>query len=374
MEGAVTRVPYHEFMIRKTLLTAAVNATIACTAAAAEPTLTMLGMLELPDTVAGPDGAAVPLMGLSGITWLGDDTWAAVLDNNDRLVTFAIELTADGKPVRIDRITMKTIATRHDYEDIAPCPPTLEQRIARKLESRGQPAPGRCVLLCDEDTPAIRGLSIADGRLLGAVPLPEVAKKCRPNKGLESLAVEPDGRFIWTANEEALSPDGPQSARRSGTMIRLMAIPTPRDDTDQAAGADPHLAARQFAYQVDPPHEMVSMSDAMPLSGVAAIAALGGGRLLVLERSGGTGLPPFENRIYLVDTTGGEDVSTVESMIAAKPKPISKRLLWKDSLGCNVEGLAIGPEVKGGHAVVGIADNGHIGGKTPLAFFHYAPP
>ena len=341
----------------------------AAIAPAAEPTLTMVGMLDLPDTVAGPDGTSTPLMGVSGIAWLGDDRWAAILDNNDRMITFSIELNRKGKPLAIQRLAMQTISARHDYEDIAPCPPALERRIARRLENRGQPAPGRCLLVCDEDTPAIRGLALADGRLLGAVPLPEITKKCRPNKGLESLAVESDGSLIWTANEEALSTDGPESARRSGTMIRLMAIPTPQDGADQTAAAEPQAAGKQFAYQVDPPHEMVSISDAMPLSGVSAIVALGGGRLLVLERSGGTGLPPFENRIYLVDTTDGEDVSTVESLATAKPKPLSKRLLWKDSLGCNVEGLALGPEVAGGQSVVAIADNGHIGGKTPLAFF-----
>lgn len=30
------------------------------------------------------------LTGLSGITWLGDDEWAAVMDNSNRLITFSL--------------------------------------------------------------------------------------------------------------------------------------------------------------------------------------------------------------------------------------------------------------------------------------------
>jgi hypothetical protein len=337
-------------------------------APAAEPSLEALGMFEMPDTVAGPNDTKIPLVGLSGITWLGESTWAAVLDNSDLMITFTLDLSADGKPLGVSGIELKKIAARHDYEDIAPCPPALQKRISGRLEKRGLPAPGRCVLICDEDTPAIRGMAIADGRLLGAVPLPEIVKRCRPNKGLESLSVEPDGSRIWTANEEAFATDGPESGRSHGTVIRLIAIPTPRDSTTQAAADSTPPDAAQFAYQVDPPHEMVAIDGQMPLSGVSALAALGGGKLLVLERSGGVGLPPFENRIYLVDTAGGQDVSGVESLATTKAEPLKKKLLWKDSLGCNVEGLALGPDVKGGRAVVGIADNGHVGGKTPLVF------
>ena len=108
-----------------------------------------------------------------------------------------------------------------------------------------------------------------------------------------------------------------------------------------------------------------------PLSGVVAIVALGKGKLLVLERSGAPGLPPFENRIYLVDTTNAHDVTAIERDLATKTDTfLSKRLLWRDSLGCNLEGLALGPELKGGARVLAaIADNGGIGTPTRLVTF-----
>lgn len=341
--------------------------------AAAEPTAPktakVVGTLELPEKWTAENGATTPLLGFSGITWLGDDSWAAILDNNDRLVTFSIAIEEDGSPLAVQDLAITKLSVQHDYEDVAPCPPALQQRIARKLAKRGLPDPGRCLLVCDEDTPAIRGVALADGAVLGSVPLPEIMKECRTNKGLESLAIDPDGRRIWTANEEALTGDGPASSRQIGTIVRLCAIATP-DDAAAAAGERP-AADEQFAYEVDPPHEMLAASEIAPLSGVTAVVALGDGKLLVLERSGGIGVPPFESRIYFVDTSDAQDVSTVESLGSKRPKPvIQKRLLWKDSLGCNVEGIGLGPAVAtGGRTMVAIADNGHIGGPTKLFFF-----
>lgn len=339
----------------------------AAAEATAVPTVKMVGAINLPEKFA-VDGTAIPLVGFSGITWLGDDSWAAILDNNNRLATFTVARDEDGRPLGVENLALTTLSVRHDYEDVAPCPPTLQERIARKLAKRGLPDPGRCLLVCDEETPAIRGVALADGAVLGSVPLPEIVKKCRPNKGLESLAVDPDGRRIWTANEEALIADGSASSLRSGTIVRLFAIATPDDAAD--GGGEPAAGNAQFAYEVDPPHEMIAASDAAPLSGVSAVVALGDGKLLVLERSGGFGAPPFENRIYLVDTSRAEDVSAVEALGTKRPAAvIPKRLIWREALGCNVEGLALGPPVgKQGRTMVAIADNGHIGGPTKLFF------
>ena len=65
-----------------------------------------------------------------------------------------------------------------------------------------------------------------------------------------------------------------------------------------------------------------------------ALVALGAGRLLVLERSAGPGLPPFASRIHLVDVRDAADVSGVARDLAARPADlVPKRLLWEDTLG-----------------------------------------
>ena len=314
----------------------------------------MLGRLSFPDQAAGTTEKPLVITGLSGVVWLGDTAWAAAMDNSDQLVTFTLQLSAKGAPTDVANVQTTRLEARHDYEDLAVCPPGLAERITRRFTAKGRPDPGPC-----------RGAALADGRLVGLMPIPDVLKSRRPNRGLEALAVEPDGTCIWTANEEALTLDGPGPSTTTGTVVRLVAIPIPTADAAR------EKTSQQFAYPVDSPHEFVEFLKGEAFSGVVALVALGNGRLLVLERSAARGLPPLENRIYYVDTAGARDVTEVERDLAARPELfVKKRLLWKDALGCNLEGLALGPALPGGaHALVAIADNGGIGTPTQLVTF-----
>jgi hypothetical protein len=132
----------------------------------------------------------------------------------------------------------------------------------------------------------------------------------------------------------------------------------------------------QFAYRVDPPHRYVPVGSAAPLSGVVAIAARDDGRLLVLERSAAFGVPPFENRIYLADTAAALDVSLVQRDLAARQGgAVTKRLVWRGGLGCNLEGLAVGPDLPaGGTALVAIADGGERGVPGRIVAFRLTSP
>ena len=343
--------------------------------AAAEARVEMLGRMSFPDQAAGTEAKPLVITGLSGVAWLGDTAWAAAMDNSDRLVTFTLELSAKGAPTAVTDVQTVRLEARHDYEDLAVCPPELARRITRRFTAKGRPDPGPCLLLCEEDTPAIRGAALADGRLVGLMPIPDVLKSRRPNRGLEALTVEPDGSCIWTANEEALTLDGPAPSATTGTVVRLVAIPIPTAAgtaaTGTAAGAVADNNRRQVADRVDPPHEFVEFLKGESFSGVVALVALGNGRLLVLERSAARGLPPLENRIYYVDTAGAPDATGVERDLTARPELfVKKRLLWKDALGCNLEGLALGPALPGGaRSLVAIADNGGIGTPTQLVTF-----
>lgn len=333
-------------------------------AGAADLTLDMAGSLPFPAEAASADGAPTAVTGLSGLTRLTDDSWAAAMDNSDVVVTFTLRVSAQGEPTAITDAKALKLEAKHDYEDIAVCPPGLTKRIARRFTTRGRPDPGPCLLLCEEDTPAIRGAAIATGALVGMVPLPEPLLSPRPNRGLESLAVDPDGTWLFTANEEATASDGPGPRIGQGTVVRLCAIPVPG-----AAASD--AITKQFAYEVDPPHDFVSFGNQPPFSGLVALVALGGGRLLTLERSAGHGIPPLENRIYLVKTAGAKDVSTIERDLARhKDAFLDKRLLWRDSLGLNLEGLGMGPALADGHRLLAaIADNGGFGTPTQIVTF-----
>lgn len=327
------------------------------------PTVEYRGTLALPDRVPAADGTEVAITGLSGIAWLGADRYAAVMDNSDVLLQFRLSLARDGTPLAVSDLAVVRLGERHDYEDLAPCPAPLAGRIAAK---RGRSAQG-ILLLCEEDTPAIRAVA-ADGALLGVVPVPEILRSRRSNRGLEALAVDPDGRTAWTANEEALPGDGPAPTTEAGTVVRLTRIPLP-------TGAGPAGSATQFAYATDPPHPFVRVFSGESYAGVTALVALGAGRLLVLERSAGPGLPPFANRIELVDTAGATDIAGIDRDLASRAAVVGKRPLWQDSLGCNLEGLCLGPALAaGGRALVAIADNGGIGTPNQLVGLVLRPP
>lgn len=364
-------------MVRRlaAFLLACLLAPVCCQLAAAPadqapPRISLAGTLVLPDTAPGPDGRDLPITGLSGITWLGDDRYAAIMDNSDRLLLMRLSLTDSGRPERATDLEIRVLGTAFDYEDLAPCPEPLAERIARRRRGRGETVPARILLACEETTPAIRAIDQADGSLLGLVPIPEIMGTSRPNRGLESLAIAPDGGCIWTATEEAVPADGSGATGGGGTVARIARIAVP-----DAAGA---RRSAQFAYAVDPPHAFARVFAGHSLSGVVALVAIDEDRLLVLERSGGPGLPPFEKRIYLVDTAAGADVSDLAGGLAARADlRLPKTLLWRDTLGCNVEGLSLGPRLpRGGRALVAVADNGGLGTPNQIValVLHDAPP
>ena len=352
-------------------------------ASATDATVVFQGSIPLPDQAADADGTTVKITGLSGVAWLGDDRYVAVMDNSQHLLLFRLSLSQTGKPLAVDSLRIVTLSARHDYEDVVPCPPAVARGLRRdrqqadsaSMVDRDGREPEQFVLVCEEDTPAVRAFSLTDGGMVGALDLPENLSTRRPNRGLESLAIEPNGRSVWTANEEALPADGPPAAAGGGTVVRLTRLlfrgdgTVATDRTEPARGGDASAArAFQAAYRVDPVHAFVRVFAGQPLSGLAALVALGNGRLLALERSGAPGLPPFASRIYQIDAGEAVDVSAVAGDLATRQGvAVDKRLLWTDSLGINLEGLCLGPLLADGNrGLLAIADNGGIGTPNQL--------
>ena len=350
---------------------------------AAEQTVVFQGAIPLPDHAADADGTSVEITGLSGVAWLGDDRYVAVMDNSQYMLLFRLSLSQTGKPLGVESLRIVTLSMRHDYEDVVPCPMAVVRSLRRDrqqaaprgmADQEGQEAEP-FVLVCEEDTPAVRAFSLADGSMVGAVGLPENLLTRRPNRGLESLAIEPDDRFLWTANEEALPSDGPPTAAGGGTVVRLTRLPLEGDMVMAGKRSEPERlgetsapAVFQAAYRVDPVHSFVRVFAGEPLSGLVALVALGKGRLLALERSGAPGLPPFASRIYSINAGAAVDVSAVaEDLAARQGVTVEKRLLWTDSLGINLEGLCLGPLLADGNrGLIAIADNGGIGTPNQL--------
>lgn len=312
-----------------------------------------------------PDAGADPTLApeeLSGITWMEGDRYLAIGDAHAVVHpltialdhrTGAVQSATFGTPIPLRDASGSRIsepAMAEDREGIALLPERREIRIAN--EQTG----------LDKRWPSLERYGMDDGRSRGVLRVdadPALApfRECRPNKSFEALACAQDGS-CWTANEDAATVDGPAAGESSGAVVRLLHL-------------DPDLRPlEQIAYPLDPYGATIrnpSIVAGRELSGVADLAILPGGRLLVLERSFGGdigGNASLRTRLYLVDRAGATDVSQPEFRAGLQGKrytPVRKTLLWEESWGLtnsNFEGIALGPELSdGSRAVILVADN-----------------
>jgi hypothetical protein len=290
---------------------------------------------------------------LSGVTYLGPqpgglERFAAIQDENRRIIVFDVAFAANGAINSATAVSAVTITGGPDFEGIAYTGPARNS-----------------VFVSEENTPTIREFSLVGGGLLQSVALPEVFENRRDNRGLEALTRSFGGDTMWTANEEALTVDGPASTQAAGTQVRLQRM---NDD-----GASVELGP-QFAYLTDPIHSGSSPDR----NGVPDLVMLPDDTLLVLERSRNGGFPPFLSSIYRVDFAGATDVSQPpfdSGLISESFAPVMKNQLWSGQIGGvlgsghNVEGIGLGPQLANGNWVLlGVADNGGSGGNPIVSF------
>ena len=310
------------------ILALAVTAMIAALAAPAPAQLTVT---DVGPVVALPPGAT-GASELSGLTWAGGNQYYTVSDGTQSVYPLTIDLNmATGAVVSAVLSNGTALSGASDLEGIA------------YVASDGS------AYVSDETGPAIRRHHLGNGSVLGTIVLPAVFSNIRANLSLESVSAQAGGASVWTANEEALTVDGPVSTVGAGTVVRLQKFD---------AAANP---AGQWAYVTD------GITGDIPAvtverSGVADMLVLPNGKLLVLERElGQVGiLPQFRSRIYEVDFTGATDVSALPGLQGQVYTPVGKALLWESYfLLDNFEGMTLGPELSNGdHSLLLISDNG----------------
>ena len=197
------------------------------------------------------------------------------------------------------------------------------------------------------------------GKFLDSVPISSrFTDHAIGNLGLESLTISPSGRFLFTANEQALQTDGLLATKSHGTTIRI-------HQRELATGAD-----RQFAYQTEP----VGAGFLPGVMGVSELAAISDQELLVLERGY---QPVFGNtvRIFRTDLANGSRVDALSSLTNSPPvlaKTLVIDLATLPPSGAtnpspqpnpildNYEALAIGPRMADGRRLLFVTsdDNG----------------
>ncbi len=289
-------------------------------------------------TSTGEGQVGVSLSGvheLSGITYLGGDQYLLVTDVNGLLVsaTIGIDLSTgqfSGTPT-LDNSLVLNPAGNADLEAIA-----------------FDPRDGS-VLVTNENDNSITRYDPANADVLGSISVPSVFSNTTSNRSFEALSLAPRDFDLWTANEEALTVDGPLSSDSAGTVVRLQ-----RFD----AQGDP---AGQYAY-VTEPHRASGLEQAR--SGVSGLIALPDGRVIVMERELGGGLPTFRINFFLVDFEDATDTSDLSGLIGETYTAVDKTLLHTLNAGfSNFEGVTLGPRLDNGdYALVLVSDDGGGGG------------
>ncbi len=272
---------------------------------------------------------------LSGITYAGGSTYYAVGDNGAASIW---EITAS-----VDTATGRLTGSPSVTGSIAAA------GMGSDSEGIAYRATTSSVFIADEVSSTITEFGTSSGSTLGGVAVPAIFQpsNVQSNMGLESLAWGAGG--LWTANEEALVPDGPLSTATTGSWVRIQQF----DSSLTAVG--------QWGYRTDPITAMNPFISA-ERSGVVDILPWSSTELLVLERElGGAIVPTFRSRLYYVDTSTATDVSAFATIDAGGFTPLSKTLLWEDDFGTqsNFEGMTYGPTLDSGlQSLLLISDNG----------------
>ena len=318
-------------------------------------TLESAGECALPTSWMGR-----PLGGLSGLTRVAGDLYYAVRDNGSQGALFTLRIGVDratGAATNCEIVAETKLRGREDLEDVV------------------WDAAAKRVWVCDEHDGSIRAFDPASGEESARVAVPKVFDAFVFNRSFEALSLRPDGREMWTCNEEALNrreavgrtkhrvvpvavdtpdvDDGPLSTRAHGSRIRLQKFV-------RADAAAPWTPAGQWASDADSVGGAAFLDKAR--SGVSDLVCLDDGRLLVLEREmsvkkGGV-LPTFRCRIYEVDFAGATDTSDLLCVTAPAVRPVRKtRVFGARTAYAMYEGACLGPELAdGSRSLLLIAD------------------
>jgi hypothetical protein len=353
------RRPYRSFPTSILILLAACSASRAT----AQVEITDVGRFNF--TGGGNADPRLVAEELSGFVRVRGDRYVAVGD--DHATLYFLDIAVDPRTGRVRSVSFDRAIPLLDAE-------------GRPLTGRGQSADREDVAY-DPETGTVW---IADERDMGDVARPSLIEvdpesgrqltrmgtdrdgafavyaDIRANYGFEALTRSEDGETMWTANEEALTIDGPLASPTAGTIVRIQEI-----DVEDGP-------ARQFAYVTDATdHAITSPAGALgeDRNGVSAIVALDDDRLLVLERGlvgEATGMAGFRIRIYLADLDDATDVSVPAYRTGLVGRhdwrPARKTLLFERRFGLpvsNFEGMALGPRLANGQrSLLLVADNG----------------
>lgn len=187
------------------------------------------------------------------------------------------------------------------------------------------------------------------------------------NRGMEGLAISPDGSKLYGMMQSPLIQDGGLSGiDRVGTNVRILEV-------DLVSGA-----FREFLYVLDRANRGV---------GVNEILAINDHEFLVLERDNRIGIEAELKRLYRIDITGATDIRGEKQLpsvgVPSGITPVSKELFLdlldpafglQESVPEKIEGLAFGPDLADGrHLLIVSHDNDFVAANSSK-FYAFAVP
>ena len=220
------------------------------------------------------------------------------------------------------------VASRHYFsgrsDNFDPATRSGDARDARfDPEGIRVSANGRFVYITDEYGPYLYQFDRSSGARVRAIRLPAklaVAQKSAmgaveisgntagrvANKGMEGLAISPDGKTLFGFVQSPLLEDGGDGGRAN----RIVTVDLETEAMHEYA-YDNYLADKAKAYNS------------------SEVLALNGHELLVLERDGkglGDGSKAVVKRVYKIDLAGATDISGLSGAAALLPHAVGKSL------------------------------------------------
>lgn len=302
-------------------------------------------------SVALPDFAD-----MSGISWCGSNTTFYVVRDGGATVSNGCFV----------HIMSPALSSRGRMDAVPHMGRGILLQGAHDAEGIARDPLAGTIWVSDEYDTSIREYDPATGKRTGKdVEIPDfIVKNTRGNLSLESLTISPDGRTMWTANEEALTVDGDVANPTNGTTVRIIRF-SRRD------AFDPWTLSGMWAYRCEPVGAIQPVN-----SGVSDLCALPDGSLLVLERECSyttLGL----TRIYRPNFAGATDVREMPALTNAVYTAVEKgeplytvrdgkafgETPWEFQISC-YEGLGLGPRnADGSYNLMMVSDGGAVANK-----------
>lgn len=338
----------------------------------------LTGMLEdgiTPHNLAGGFGSAMAYTGRDNLYVATPDRGPAdgATSYIDRIYTLRIDVVRQGGAYEVKPQIVSTRLLRKESQKYFTGSASAFDATGSTESLRFDPEGvrvsrcGHTAFVSDEYGPYVYEFDLHGGKRLRALNMPnkflidapsatpsaELANNVvgrQSNRGMEGLAISPDGGKLYGVMQSALIQDGALDAanKRIGLNNRIIEI-------DTATGA-----VREFLYQMD-----------KKSNGISEIVAVNDHEFLVLERDGNGGEAAAFKKIFKIDIAAATDIRGVKALPSsgapAGVVPASKALfmdlldpahgLKGQNFPEKIEALAFGPDLPDGRHLLLVAND-----------------